>query len=462
MAYVFGAGKAVVSTPYWHAQELLANGRGTLVPFRDPPAIADAVLRYLNDPGLLEKTRRNAHEMGRQMIWPATAERYLDSFNNAIADRAVVSRRAFAEWTLAERPYQLPLLRFDHMVRMSDRTGIFQHALFNVPNYEEGYCIDDNARAFMLCCLLDEAGGQASVTELEQHTSVYLSFIAAALNTVTGKFRNFMSFGREWLEHSGSEDSHGRALWALGTGAGRAREDNHRKLSMQLFQQALGATDSFSSPRAWAFTLLGLHEYLQLHPDDESMVAARRKFTARLVSLWEHCATDDWPWFEETATYDNARLCQALLQSGRMLRDERAFEIGLKSLQWLDSVQETQDHAFRPIGSNGFYARGGARADFDQQPVEACAMVSSCLEAFRATKDEAWVRAARRTFEWFLGRNDLGIALYDSGGGGCADGLHADRINENQGAESTLAFQLARVEMKLSEQQLVITEESPV
>lgn len=457
LAYVFGAGKAVISTPYWHAQELLADGRGTLVPFRDPQAIANAVLHYLDDPDLLERTRRNAHEMGRGMIWPATANRYLESFNKAIANRTVVSRRAFAEWTLSERPYELPLLRLDHVVRMSDRTGIFQHALFNVPNYEEGYCTDDNARAFMLCCLLGEAGARAPDESLEDHASVYLSFIAAALNPATGRFRNFMSFGREWLEESGSEDSHARALWALGIGARRARNKGHRGLSAQLFETALEATESFSSPRAWSFAILGLNEYLLAHPDDERIVNARRELTGRLVRLWDDFAGDDWPWFEPTATYDNARLCQALLQSGRAIPDQRALDIGLTSLRWLDSVQETQGRVFRPIGSNGFYGRGGARADFDQQPVEAYAMVAGCLEAFRATGDGAWVSAARRTFEWFLGRNDLGLALYDPGSGGCADGLHADRINENQGAESTLAFHLSRVELKLSEQKLDVT-----
>lgn len=458
LAYVFGAGKAVVSTPYWHAQELLADGRGTLVPFRDPPAIAEAVLRYLDDPQLLAHTRQRAHEMGRAMIWPATAERYLATLQSAVADRTVTSRRAFAGWTLAERPYELPLLRLDHVIRMSDRTGMFQHALFNVPNYAEGYCLDDNARAYMLCCLLGTVGTQTTEGELEQYESIYLSFIAAALNPTTHRFRNFMSFGREWLEEQGSEDSHARALWALGIGAAHARNEGHRQLSAQLFQNALPATHSFTSPRAWAFSLLGLNEYLHRYPDHVDMVRIRRELTDKLLQRWDDCATDQWPWFESTATYDNARLSQALLQSGRAIPDQRAIEVGLTSLRWLDSVQETQGGTFRPIGSNGFYAQGGARADFDQQPVETHAMVSGCLEAYYATHDETWVHAAQRTFEWFLGRNDLGLALYDPGSGGCSDGLHADRVNENQGAESTLAFHLSRVEMKIAEYQLHVTE----
>ena len=451
LAYVFGAGKAVVSTPYWHAQELLTDGRGTLVPFRDPDAIARGVVAYLDDPERLTQTSQDAYRLGREMIWPATANRYLESFRSAVADREIVSRRALAEWTLAGRPYDLPLLRLDHLVRMSDRTGIYQHAKFNVPDFQEGYCTDDNARAFILCCLLNEVGANSPEVNLEQHESTYLSYLLAAMNRDTGRFRNFMSFAREWLEDSGSEDSHARALWALGTGARRACNAGHRSISAQLFEGGLAATDTFTSPRAWAFTLVGLHDYLQCYPDRERMIDARREMTERLVRLWNECSTDDWPWFEESSTYDNARLCQALLLSGRAMPDVEALEIGLASLRWLDSVQETQSGHFRPIGSNGFHTRGGERADFDQQPVEAQAMVAACLEAFRATGDERWSRSARRAFEWFLGRNDLGLPLYDPGSGGCADGLHADRINENQGAESTLAFHLSLAEMKLAE-----------
>ena len=456
LAYVFGAGKAVVSTPYWHAQELLADDRGTLVPFRDPTAIANGVIAYLDHPERLVKTRKEAYRFGREMIWPATARRYLDSFRVALADRKIVSRRVFAEWTLAGRPYDLPPLRLDHIVRMSDNTGIFQHASFNVPSYLEGYCTDDNARAFILSCLLDEVGGSPPEENLKQQASAYLAFLYAALDPDSGRFRNFMSFGREWLEDSGSEDSHARALWALGTGAFRAHDEGHRKLSARLFEDGIASAQSFTSPRAWAFVLLGLHEYLGSYPDEHEMVAARRMFTELLIQRWKDSATNDWPWFEKIATYDNARLSQALLLSGQSMPHPEALEIGLKSLRWLDSVQETQTHAFRPIGSNGFYECGGARADFDQQPVEAQAMVSACLEAFRATGDESWSRAANRTFEWFLGRNDLGIPVYDAGSGGCADGLHADRINENQGAESTLAFHLSLAEMKLAQHAIVI------
>jgi glycosyltransferase involved in cell wall biosynthesis len=451
LAYVFGAGKAVVSTPYWHAQELLADGRGTLVPFRNPQAIAEGVCAYLDDPVRLQQTREQAYQVGRSMIWPAVAQRYLEAFRHAGADRQAAPRKAFAGWTLASRPYDLPPLRLNHIVRMSDGTGIFQHATFNVPNFHEGYCTDDNARALILCILLDELGGRPPEELLDRQATSYLAFLSAALNQETHRFRNFMSHGRQWLEEAGSEDSHARALWALGTCAGRSRNEGHQRLSAQLFERALPTVEAFSSPRAWAFTLLGIHEYLRRFPGHPQVLAACAALTEKLMALWQVCATEDWPWFEPIASYDNARLCQALLLSGQWLPHPKALDIGLKSLRWLASLQKTQAGHFRPIGSNGFCERGGARADFDQQPVEAQAMVSACLEAFRATQDATWSKEAKRAFEWFLGRNDLGQPLYDSSSGGCSDGLHQDRVSENQGAESTLAFHLSLAEMSFAE-----------
>lgn len=459
LSCLFGAGKAVVSTPYWHAQELLADQRGVLVPFRDPGAITEGVCGLLDDPERMEKIRRAAYAAGREMIWPAVAQRYIDSFQQARTDRKTPPRAAFANWTLASRPYDLPPLRLDHIVRMSDGTGILQHAIFTVPNFHEGYCTDDNARAFILCNLLDDLGGQAPAENLDWLATSYLAFLAAALDYNSGRFRNFMSHGRQWLESAGSEDSHARALWAVGTGAGRSRNDGHRRLAAQLFERGLEAVEGFSSPRAWAFSLLGIHEYLCRFPADSRAIAMRAALTDKLITLWNSCATDGWPWFEASVTYDNARLCEALIVSSRGMPNSEALAIGLKSLRWLASIQKTQAGHFRLIGSNGFYQRDGARADFDQQPVEAQAMVSACHRAFGATQEEGWPREAKRAFEWFLGRNDLGLPLYDFGTGGCSDGLHRDRVSENQGAESTLAFHIALSEMKCAEQ--LITSETP-
>jgi hypothetical protein len=337
---------------------------------------------------------------------------------------------------------------------MTDDTGIFQHAIFNVPDYHEGYCTDDNARAFILCNLLDEYGNKSSRDDLNGLATTYLSFLAAAFNSETGRFRNFMNHGRSWLEETGSEDSHGRALWAAGTGAARARNDGRRRLCAMLFERGLAAAHTFSSPRAWAFTLLGIHEYLRDRPNSSEPRIAQEELVGRLLKLWRSSASVNWQWYEPIATYDNARLCQAMILSGRSIGDSEALEIGLRSLRWLASLQQTQAGHFRPIGSDGFCARDGARADFDQQPIEAQAMVSACLEAFRATRDDDWSREAKRAFEWFLGRNDLNLPVYDASTGGCRDGLHSDRVSENQGAESSLAFHLALAEMSCAEHPL--------
>jgi glycosyltransferase involved in cell wall biosynthesis len=457
LAQVFGAGKAVISTPYWHAQELLADGRGILVPFAQPAAIAAAVGEYLDRPDVMQRTREMAWNAGREMIWPAVARRYIECFQIVRAERKAPSRTAFAGWTAAVRSYDLPVLNLDHLVRMTDSTGIFQHALFTVPDFHHGYCTDDNARAFILCCLLDDLGGTPPYASLNGLSSTYLAFLACALNRDTGHFRNFMSFDRRWLEPAGSEDSHGRALWALGIGAARPQRKGQSILCADLFEAALANVESFSSPRAWAFTLLGIHEYLREYPASSRAKAAREVLVADLIRLWKQCATDHWPWFEPGATYDNVRLCQALLLNGRAMGHEEAFRIGIESLRWLVSIQKTPSGCFRPIGSNGFYERDGARAHFDQQPVEAQAMVAVCLDAHRLTLDEAWFREARRAFEWFLGRNDLSLPLYDPASGGCADGLHPDRVNQNQGAESTLAFHLALAGMNFATHPLTAT-----
>ena len=452
LAYAFGLGKPVVSTPYWHAQELLDEERGIIVPFRDPGAIAEAVISLLDNPTKLNQMRKSAYLLGREMTWPVVAERYMKSFRDArAARRRPIARRAFADKTLAAQPYGLPPLRLDHLFRMTDRTGILQHAICTVPNFEEGYCTDDNARAFLLTVLLDELNPGINPAEINAVASTYLAFLWSAFDAKKSRFRNFMSYDRRWLEEEGSEDSHARALWAVGTVLGRSRNEGYGRLCGLLFKRGLPVVETFTSPRAWAFALLAIHEYLRRFNGDRLANATRDKLTEKLLTLWHSSASEDWPWFESVATYDNALLSHALILSGSWMPHVEAREIGLKSLRWLCDIQTAPAGHFRPIGSNGFNVQGGHRSQFDQQPIEAHATLSACLEAYRATKDSAWSVEAQRAFEWFLGRNDLGLPLYDSATGGCRDGLHHDRTNENQGAESSLAFYLAHAEMTLAQ-----------
>ncbi len=452
LAYAFGCGKAVISTPYWHAEELLGDGRGVLVPFADSDAIAREVCGLLSDETRHHAMRKRAYMLGREMIWSNVAHLYMNTFE--LARRSLVDKpgRHYAVPTLEERALDLPVLRLDHLLNMTDSTGIFQHASYTIPNFEHGYCTDDNARALMLTVLLEELGNDSPL--VLRAATAYAAFLNAAFDPEDGRFRNFMTLDRRWIHEQGSDDCFGRALWALGTCVGRSRRADFQYWAVELFNRALPKIIEISSPRTAAFALLGIHEYFRRLSGDRRVDQVRETLTDRLIDLYDRTATENWPWFEEVACYDNARLSQALIVSGHRAGNARALEIGLRTLRWLLEIQRSPYGHLRPIGSNGFYRRGGECAQFDQQPVEAQAMVSGCIAANDATGDVAWLAEARTAFEWFLGRNDLGLDVYDAGTGGCRDGLHQDRVNQNQGAESTLAFQLALAELELTDRAL--------
>jgi hypothetical protein len=339
-------------------------------------------------------------------------------------------------------------------MRLTDSTGILQHAFYSVANYHEGYCTDDNARALLLTVLLEDLGEDSR--ELRRAMSTYAAFLNYAFNSSSRRFRNFLGFDRQWLEVEGSDDSHGRAVWALGTCVGRSQRRSLRSWAVQLFEQAIPACAETTSPRAWASSLIGIHEYLRRLSGDRLVDQLRDTLTNRLIELYERSASDDWPWFEDVASYANAKLPHALILSGRWSGNDRALQIGLRSLKWLAQMQKSAQGRFRPFGCNGFCRRGQPVAEYDQQPIEAHAMISAAIEAASADDELYWRDQAHLAFDWFLGRNDLGQPLYNSNTGGCHDGLQENRINENQGAESTLAFLLSLTEMKLLENSLAV------
>jgi glycosyltransferase involved in cell wall biosynthesis len=447
LAYAVGSGKAVISTPYVYARELLADGRGILIPWRDAGAIAGAVNNLLADDAERLALGQRAAAHGRSMQWPAVARRYLESFERARGEHATRRRTSFHARTLAERPAGLPELNLAHLRLLTDDTGLLQHALYSIPRYDEGYCLDDNARALLLMTLVEEAGTDEAAA-VRALASRYLAFVSHAFNPSAGRFRNFMSYERRWTETAGSEDSHGRAAWALGAVVGRLGDPGRRSLAADLFHAALPAVQTFSSPRAWAYALLGIDEYLGAFRGDRGVQAVRGALAERLMGLFRRTSGPTWPWFENRVTYCNARLPQALLVAGARMDDPGMVAAGTRALDWLASIQRSPDGYFAPVGSNAGVERGVPVAAFDHQPVEACAMVSACLEAYRLTGDGCWTQHARRAFSWFLGQNHLQHSLYDASTGGCRDGLHADRPNENQGAESTLSFLLTLVDMQ--------------
>jgi hypothetical protein len=449
LAIALGAGKAIISTPYWHARELLADERGVLVPFENPDAIEKAVLDLLENDARRHAMRKRAYLYSRATTWPRTARAYMASFQRARFERTLHPRAALHEDAAVSAGDSLPDLNIEHMARMTDDTGMLQHAIFSVSNSREGYTTDDNARALIVSTLLEGCAAQADVRRYSELSHRYLAFLWLAFHMDTGRFRNFLGYDRQWLEEAGSEDSHGRALWALGKVLGHSQDAGLRGATGRLFEAAIPAVLLFTSPRSWAYSILGMQAYLDWFPGDRVIQGARNKLADRLLDIYEQSHTNTWKWFEKSLSYANARLSQALILAGRRSDNQRMIEAGTESLRWLMAEQHREDeNIFVPIGSSGFYSMEGEKARFDQQPVEACASISACLEAFRLTGEPQWLEEAQRVFGWFFGKNDLQISLYDASTGGCRDGLHPDRVNENQGAESTLSFLMALLEMQ--------------
>jgi glycosyltransferase involved in cell wall biosynthesis len=450
LAYSFGMGSAVVSTPYWHALDLLADNRGILIPFGDAPATATAIAALLGDDDKRMAMRKLAYQAGRSMIWSHVAALYLDSLTRA---REVARPKLVSELVSLrmKRPPQQTALKLGHFHAMCDDTGIMQHAVFSVPDRSHGYCVDDNARALLLSSLLSSAGEMGIA---DQMTASFAAFVEHAWNPDTGRFRNFMSFDRRWLEDEGSEDSHGRTLWALGACMLSDSDAPRRRWASALFARAMGVTRSFSSPRAWAFTLLGLDGYCRANPQDTHGRLLRMQLAENLMELERHVSRGGRRWFEEGVSYENGRLSQALITTGQSTGVSEFVEAGVATLSWLMTQQTAEGRHFRAIGTDGFFEIGQPPRLFDQQPVEATATISACLAAYEATSDRCWIDAANKTFTWFTGSNDHGVSLVDRETGSCRDGLHADRPNENRGAESVLCYLISCVEMGRANQML--------
>ncbi len=440
LSYALGAGKAVVSTPYWYAREVLADGRGRLVPFGDAAALGRAVIELLDDPVERHRMRKAAYTFARRMVWPEVARAYLALFAAVKREREAAPRPRIPAPAPAGGPGELPEPDLRHLRTLTDDTGILQHARFTVPDRRHGYSLDDNARAVIAALMAHAATGDDALLGL---AATYLAFVEHAWNPDAARFRNFLTYDRRWAETAGSEDSHGRALWGLGYAVAAAPDDGMIRLAAQLFDRALPAVAAFRSPRAWAFALLGADGYLRRYGGARHVLTAAEVLAERLYRQYRAAAAPEWRWFEDLLTYANARLPQALLVWGERLGRTEWTEAGLEALAWLVQVETAPEGHLCPVGNAGWYRRGGERARFDQQPVEVQGLVEAAIAAHRVTGEARWLRLARRGLDWFLGANDIREPLYDYRTGGCRDGLHPDRASGNQGAESTLAWLLA-------------------
>ncbi len=434
LSYAVALGKPVVSTPYWHAAELLAGGVGVLVPFGDSRCFAEEIITLLDEPARLAEMANRAYGAGRQMLWSALAQAYVAICDEAVRKRPVrIQRQQRASARVVVAP------RLNAMERMSDATGMIQHSNYAVPDRNHGYCVDDNCRALMLMHRID--GPEA--VRADQLATVYGAFVQYAWNGKLGRFRNFMGFDRQWLEAEGSEDSFGRSLWAIGATAAEARDPNLRRWALNLFDQVAPHAFSLGSPRTWAFALLGGDAVLRQHRDHPLAWRLVRDFGEKLLAELRRERRDNWIWFESVLAYDNARLPEALLRAGELTGNTAMIDEGLKALEWLDVQQTNADGQFRAVGTDSFGREYADPLPFDQQPLEAWATVDATLFAHELTGEARWLEAAWRAHGWYLGENDLGLPIATVSDGGCYDGLMSDRVNLNQGAESILAFQFA-------------------
>lgn len=443
LIYAMGAGKPVVSTPYWYATEMLAEGRGVIIPFQNSDAIAEQITNLLDQDIERHHIRKNAYHFTRDAVWNEVSERYLDVFREVKLKRSQHPRprHLYSKNIKSITTFELPEIKFAHLKIMTDDTGMFQHATYTIPNREHGYCTDDNARAMVVTAMAGKLSSTNNVW-LESFSSIYLSFLHDAYNEENGRFRNFMTYSRHWMEEIGSEDSHGRALWGLGKVIVFSRNTGQMEVATILFKRALNVVEGFTSPRAMAFALVGIHAYLEKFSGDSEVRRMREILAEKLFTLFQQHATQDWPWLEKKVSYANGKLVHALLLSGQWMQRNDMIEMGLESLKWLFDIQTENGH-FTPIGNHRWYEQGHPKSRFDQQPLEANAMIEACVEAFNLSRNRAWLDSAVMCFNWFLGQNDLNLSLYDPKTGGCRDGLTADGINKNEGAESSLAWLLS-------------------
>jgi len=446
LAYALGSGNALVSTPYWYAQEMLDEGRGKLVPIGDSEAMAKAVTHLFDNELERHAIRKRAYNFTREMVWPAVAEKYLDLFEEMTKRRHRSPRPVRPDRpTLRQMDFELPEIKIDHLRILTDDTGVLRFCKGSVPDRAHGYATADNARALAAVMLAkDHMKSGAGCTDL---ATQYLSFLDHSFDQESLGFHETMTYDRRWSEQRGSEECHATSLWGLGVAVARSQVVGQLTVGLNLFHDALPAAEEFQSPRAWAYTLLAIQEYLRRFSGDSEARRMRQTIAHRMLNRFDENQDDDWRWPENTLTYDNARLPHALLMSGRWLFNSEMIETALNSLDWLYNIEVSENGHFMPIGNDGWYPRGGVRSRFNQSPIEACAMLEACLEAYRVTQSSHWIHRAQTCLNWFRGFNDMQVPLYDNATGGCHDCLHPAGVNENMGARPTLSWLLALLAM---------------
>ncbi|MBE9584385.1 glycosyltransferase family 4 protein [Mucilaginibacter sp. JRF] len=437
LSYAVGSGAAVVSTPYWHAQELLDHNRGRLFDFKNSEALADIVNELLDNSIVLNELKTNAYQYGLHLRYPVIGAEFIK-----VAQESCMSHD-FSDKILKNSivdPEILPKFSLTHVLRLTDDTGIVQHAKYGIPNLKEGYCLDDNARALIMALMAYQRNKSEEAFEL---LPIYLSYIHY-MQTDDGNFRNFLSFDRRYLDEIGSEDSFGRTVWALGHLIGCAASNSYREFALEIFQKSYPHFRALKYLRGMANTIIGISLYLQAVPADEGMMQELVRLTQPLVDAFNNTASDDWQWFEEGMTYDNAILPLALLHSCEITGNEEVRVVAMKAMSFLDKLTLSNGY-LSPVGNDGWYYRGGTFPTYDQQAIETMAMVLMHFQAYKIFRTPEYIEKMFLSYKWFLGENTLRAPLYDHETKGCCDGLLPTGINRNQGAESTLAYLISHL-----------------
>lgn len=436
LSYAIGAGAAVISTPYWHAEELLSNGRGCIFNFNDSEALSGILINLLENPDQLKELRNKAYEYGQQLTWPRAGNKYQALISETLKEQATQSNK---KESIID-PLLLPPFLLDHVKRMTDDTGIIQHAKFGIPNLKEGYCLDDNARALLMVLI---AYKQMKLPLTLDLLPIYLSYIHYMQNE-DGSFRNFLSFRRDFLDEKGSEDSFGRAIWSLGYLLGNSPNDAYFQSGKQIFFDAVPNFEHLHSIRSIANTIIGTSHYLQNNQQDERIREILKLMCSKLVKQYKQNRKENWHWFEDMLAYDNAILPLSLLHAAAILNDEDMLSTAIESMQFLTD-NTLKNGALSLIGNEQWYTRNGESSMYAQQPLDAQAMVLMYHQAYKVTKDKTYLNKLYASFMWFLGENDMRMSLYDFETKGCCDGLESYGVNRNQGAESTLAYLISHL-----------------
>ncbi len=444
LTYALACGKAIVSTPYWYAEEILQNEKGILVPFSKPDLMGSAITDLLLDENQRNRYRKNAYDAGRKLIWSNVAKLYTEVFHKA-AEEFKTTKIFPALSSLNNILPSLPDVNLTHLKNMTDSTGIFQHATYSIPNPRHGYCTDDNARALLVSVMHKTHFDDSSIDE---YVKVYLQFVYYSFNEETGLFRNFMSYERKWLEEVASEDCNGRVIFVLGYLIKNIKSHSVLGLTKNLFDNSIKNMEEFKSPRAIAYIILGCISYIDKFSGAIEIKKILNKLTQRLFEFYVNTKTDDWLWFENSLTYANARLPQALIIAGKSLNNKEYVTAGVESLEWLYNILQGKDKKYLSlIGNSGWLVKGETKSKYDQQPVEIPGLIDACYEAFLVTNDDMWISHIGTAFSWFLGNNDRQEPMIDFTSGGCYDGLTSTKVNDNQGAESALSWLMSLYKM---------------